>query len=56
MPNDGDLLDLFPLMIEDETPRGRSFMSFALTGRHAREIRRVLLAMLEEAGEATEDV
>lgn len=42
------------LMIEDETPRGRSFISVPLSGRHAREVRRVLLAMLEEAGEATE--
>ena len=42
------------LMIEDETPRGRSFVSMPLTGRHAREIRRVMLAMLAEAEEATE--
>ena len=42
------------LMIEDETARGKTFMSVPLTGRHAREIRRVLLAMLEEAGEAAE--
>ena len=42
------------LMIEDETPRGRTFISLPLTGRHAREIRRVMLAMLEEAGESTE--
>jgi hypothetical protein len=42
------------LMIEDETPRGKSFISVLLTGRHAREMRRVMLAMLEEAGEATE--
>jgi hypothetical protein len=41
------------LMIEDETPRGRTLISLPLTGRHAREIRRVMLAMLEEAGEAT---
>jgi hypothetical protein len=42
------------LMIEDETPRGKSFIGVPLTGRQAREIRRVMLAMLEEAGEATE--
>lgn len=42
------------LMIEDETPRGRTFISLSLTGAHAREIRRVMLAMLQEAGEATE--
>lgn len=42
------------LMIEDETPRGRTLLSVPLTGRHAREIRRVMLAMLQEAGEPTD--
>jgi hypothetical protein len=42
------------LMIEDETPRGRTLISVPLNGRHAREMRRVMRAMLEEAGEATE--
>ena len=42
------------LVVGQETAGGESVMiSIPLTGQHARELRRVLLAMLEEASEAT---